>query len=177
MANSTPHGAGSTADQVLAGIDLSRKHILITGCSGGIGFETMSALAANGARIIGLARSLAIAKMRLRQGWSIRNACRLRSSRSRFGFRGGEDDTCSASSTRCNHHQCRHCQPTDTASAVWHRVAVPRQPYQSLLLGESAGGHSTRWQRTHRYREQRRKHQSGAGRRHHVRQSGRSSIL
>ena len=62
MANSIRHGAGTTADQVLAGIDLSRKCILITGCSGGIGFETMSALAANGARVIGLARSLAIAK-------------------------------------------------------------------------------------------------------------------
>ena len=62
MANSILHGAGTTADQVLAGIDLSRKCIVITGCSGGIGFETMSALAANGARVIGLARSLAIAK-------------------------------------------------------------------------------------------------------------------
>ena len=62
MANSIPHGAGSTADQVLAGIDLSRKCILITGCNSGIGFETMRALAANGARLIGLARSLAIAK-------------------------------------------------------------------------------------------------------------------
>jgi WW domain-containing oxidoreductase len=62
LANSIPHGAGSTANQVLAGIDLSRKHVLITGCSGGIGFETMSALAANGAHVIGLARSLAIAK-------------------------------------------------------------------------------------------------------------------
>ncbi len=62
LANSIPYSARSTADQVLAGIDLSRKCILITGCNGGIGFETMSALAANGARVIGLARSLAIAK-------------------------------------------------------------------------------------------------------------------
>jgi NAD(P)-dependent dehydrogenase (short-subunit alcohol dehydrogenase family) len=62
LANSIPHGAGSTANQVLAGIDLSRRHIVITGCNGGIGFETMSALAANGAHVIGLARSFAIAK-------------------------------------------------------------------------------------------------------------------
>jgi WW domain-containing oxidoreductase len=62
LVNAIPHGAGSTANQVLAGIDLSRKHILITGCNGGIGFETMNALAANGARVIGLARSLAIAQ-------------------------------------------------------------------------------------------------------------------
>jgi WW domain-containing oxidoreductase len=62
LANSFPYNARSTANQVLAGIDLSRKHILITGCNGGIGLETMSALAANGAHVIGLARSLAIAK-------------------------------------------------------------------------------------------------------------------
>jgi WW domain-containing oxidoreductase len=52
----------STADNVLAGVDLSRKHFVVTGCSSGIGFETMSSLAANGARVIGLARSLAAAK-------------------------------------------------------------------------------------------------------------------
>jgi WW domain-containing oxidoreductase len=56
------HGARSTADQVLAGIDLTRKHFLITGCNSGIGFETMNALAANGAHVIGLARSFASAK-------------------------------------------------------------------------------------------------------------------
>jgi WW domain-containing oxidoreductase len=62
MANSIPHGARSTAAQVLAGVDLTRKCILVTGCSTGIGFETMNALAANGAHVIGLARSLASAK-------------------------------------------------------------------------------------------------------------------
>jgi NAD(P)-dependent dehydrogenase (short-subunit alcohol dehydrogenase family) len=62
VANSIPHGARSTANQVLAGIDLKGKHILVTGCSSGIGFETMIAFAANGAHIIGLARSLASAK-------------------------------------------------------------------------------------------------------------------
>jgi NAD(P)-dependent dehydrogenase (short-subunit alcohol dehydrogenase family) len=51
------HGARSTADQVLAGIDLTRKRILVTGCNSGIGFETMKALAANGAHVIGLART------------------------------------------------------------------------------------------------------------------------
>lgn len=50
-------GARSTADDVLAGIDLRNKIILVTGCNGGIGFETMRALAANGAHVIGLART------------------------------------------------------------------------------------------------------------------------
>src|SRR3982074_2399909 len=62
MASSNPFGARSTADKVLAGIDLTGKHFVVTGCSSGIGFETMSALAANGAQVIGLARSIAAAK-------------------------------------------------------------------------------------------------------------------
>ena len=53
-----PFGARSTADQVLAGIDLTGKHIVLTGCNSGIGFETMNALCANGAHVIGLARTL-----------------------------------------------------------------------------------------------------------------------
>src|SRR6202171_6258162 len=63
MANSTPFGARSTADKVLAGIDLTGKRIVVTGCNSGIGFETMSALSANGAHVIGLARSLRDAKI------------------------------------------------------------------------------------------------------------------
>ena len=51
------YAARSTADQVLAGIDLTRKRIVVTGCSSGIGFETMKALVANGAHVIGLART------------------------------------------------------------------------------------------------------------------------
>jgi WW domain-containing oxidoreductase len=58
MVKSTPFGARSTADKVLAGIDLTGKHIVVTGCNSGIGFETMNALCANGAQVIGLARSL-----------------------------------------------------------------------------------------------------------------------
>jgi WW domain-containing oxidoreductase len=58
MVNSTPFGARSTADKVLAGIDLTGRHIVVTGCNSGIGFQTMSALSANGAQVIGLARSL-----------------------------------------------------------------------------------------------------------------------
>jgi len=62
MASSIPHGARSTANQVLAGVDLSRKWIVVTGCNEEIGFETMNALAANGAHVFGLANSLTSAK-------------------------------------------------------------------------------------------------------------------
>src|ERR1700693_1647515 len=58
MARSIPFGARSTADQVLAGVDLTRKRIVVTGCESGIGLETMKALAANGAHVIGLARTI-----------------------------------------------------------------------------------------------------------------------
>src|ERR1700686_235489 len=58
MSQSIPFGARSTADQVLAGVDLTRKRMLVTGCESGIGLETMKALAANGAHVIGLARTI-----------------------------------------------------------------------------------------------------------------------
>jgi WW domain-containing oxidoreductase len=58
MAQAIPFGSRSTADQVLAGLDLRRKRIVVTECNSGIGFATMEALSANGARIIGLARRL-----------------------------------------------------------------------------------------------------------------------
>jgi WW domain-containing oxidoreductase len=63
MTNSISFGARSTADQVLAGIDLTGKRMVVTGCGSGIGFATMNALAANGAHVIGLARSFADAKL------------------------------------------------------------------------------------------------------------------
>jgi WW domain-containing oxidoreductase len=62
MASPIPHGARSTANQVLAGVDLNRRWILVTGCDEEIGFETMNALAANGAHVFGLASSLDSAK-------------------------------------------------------------------------------------------------------------------
>lgn len=63
MTKSIPFGARSTADKVLAGIDLTGKRFVVTGCSSGIGFETMSALSANGAHVIGLAKSLTDAEI------------------------------------------------------------------------------------------------------------------
>lgn len=63
MTKSIPFGSRSTADKVLAGIDLTGKRFVVTGCSSGIGFATMSALSANGAHVIGLARSLRDAKI------------------------------------------------------------------------------------------------------------------
>src|ERR1700736_914521 len=57
MVHSNPFNARSTADHVLAGGDLTGRRFVVTGCSSGIGFETMRALPANGAHVVGLARS------------------------------------------------------------------------------------------------------------------------
>jgi NAD(P)-dependent dehydrogenase (short-subunit alcohol dehydrogenase family) len=57
-----PFGAESTADDVLEGIDLGGKRVLITGVSAGLGVETARAAASHGARVIGTARDLAKAR-------------------------------------------------------------------------------------------------------------------
>src|SRR3984885_8952443 len=58
MAISNQFGRRSTADHVLAGIDLTGRHIIVTGCNSGLGRETMNAFAANGASVIGMARTI-----------------------------------------------------------------------------------------------------------------------
>lgn len=50
-------GSRTTVDQVLDGLDLSGRTVLVTGCASGIGQESMRALAARGARVVGTARS------------------------------------------------------------------------------------------------------------------------
>jgi len=51
-------GATSTTEDVLEGIDLRGKRILVTGVSAGLGVETARSLAAHGANVIGAARDL-----------------------------------------------------------------------------------------------------------------------
>ena len=47
----------TTAEEVTAGLDLSGKTALVTGCNSGIGYETMRVLALRGAHVIGAART------------------------------------------------------------------------------------------------------------------------
>ena len=50
--------ARSTAEEVTADIDLAGRLAVVTGCTSGIGFETMRVLAMRGAYVVGTSRSL-----------------------------------------------------------------------------------------------------------------------
>ena len=58
-------GFESTTDEVLEGVELSGKRVLVTGVSAGLGVETCRALVAHGAEVVGTARDLAKAKSAL----------------------------------------------------------------------------------------------------------------
>jgi len=55
-------GATSTTDDVLSGVNLKGKRILVTGVSAGIGVETARSLVAHAAEVVGAARDLNKAK-------------------------------------------------------------------------------------------------------------------
>ena len=67
---SGPFGATSTTDEVLDGVDLAGKRILVTGVSAGLGVETARALAAHGAGVVGAARDQAKAGKATEAVWS-----------------------------------------------------------------------------------------------------------
>ena len=51
-------GPGSTAEDVTEDINLDGRLAVVTGCTSGIGFETMRVLALRGAYVVGTSRSL-----------------------------------------------------------------------------------------------------------------------
>lgn len=72
-------GYGSTAEQVTEDLDLTGRTAVVTGCNSGIGMETCRVLALRGAKVVGLARTLAKAEAALRpmRGSTLGMACEL----------------------------------------------------------------------------------------------------
>src|ERR1700724_394266 len=62
-------GFESTADEVLEGVDLSGKRVLVTGVSAGLGVETARSIVAHGATVVGTARDLNKARSALAQAF------------------------------------------------------------------------------------------------------------
>jgi NAD(P)-dependent dehydrogenase (short-subunit alcohol dehydrogenase family) len=60
-------GATSTTEEVLSGVNLHGKRILVTGVSAGLGVETARSLAAHGAEVVGAARDLTKAEAATQQ--------------------------------------------------------------------------------------------------------------
>ncbi|HYK63525.1 MAG TPA: SDR family NAD(P)-dependent oxidoreductase [Patescibacteria group bacterium] len=59
-------GAESTTDEVLEGVNLAGKRVLVTGVSAGLGVETVRSLVAHGAEVVGTARDLDKARVALK---------------------------------------------------------------------------------------------------------------
>jgi WW domain-containing oxidoreductase len=73
-------GYGSTAEEVTAGLRLDGKTVLVTGCTSGLGLETLRVLALRGARVLGTARTLEGARAaceRAGAGAAVPFACEL----------------------------------------------------------------------------------------------------
>ena len=60
-------GAESTADEVLEGVNLSGKRVLVTGVSAGLGVETARSVVAHGGTVVGTVRDLSKARNALAQ--------------------------------------------------------------------------------------------------------------
>ena len=63
----TPFGAASTADEVIAGVDLTGRRAVVTGGAAGLGYETARALASAGADVTIAARRLEAAETAARE--------------------------------------------------------------------------------------------------------------
>ncbi|GAB3922640.1 oxidoreductase [Microlunatus endophyticus] len=63
----TPYGATTTADEVIAGIDLTGRRAIVTGSTSGIGLETARALASAGAEVTLAVRNVGVGRGVARQ--------------------------------------------------------------------------------------------------------------
>jgi NAD(P)-dependent dehydrogenase (short-subunit alcohol dehydrogenase family) len=112
-------GATSTTDDVLSGINLRAKRILVTGVSAGIGVETARSLAAHGANVIGTARDLA-------KGEAVTAQIRKAAAANGGSFELVELDLASLGSVRkCADQLLREGEPFDVIIANAGVMATP----------------------------------------------------
>ena len=135
-------GAASTTDDVLEGVDLSGKRILVTGVSAGLGVETARTLAAHGALVVGAARDLSKAKAATEQvragaakGGGLetrRTRSRLARQRARLRRRSGRR----RQAFRCRHRQRRRHGDAEGADGRRLRDPVRHQPPRPFRAGQ-----------------------------------------
>jgi NAD(P)-dependent dehydrogenase (short-subunit alcohol dehydrogenase family) len=128
-------GSTSTTEDVLAGIDLQGKRILVTGVSAGLGVETARSLAAHGTQVVGAARDLKKAEAA--------TALVRRESAARGGsFEIVELDLASLKSVRdCADHLVERGEPIDVVIANAGVMATP--------FGRTADGFETQFGTNH----------------------------
>src|ERR1700684_1422158 len=128
-------GATSTTDEVLSGVNLHGKRILVTGVSAGIGVETARALAAHGAQVVGAARDLTKAKTATEQ-------VRKDAIANRGSFELVELDLASLKSVRaCADELLAKAKPFDVVIANAGVMATP--------FGRTADGFETQFGTNH----------------------------
>ena len=131
----TSFGATSTTDDVLSGVNLKGKRILVTGVSAGLGVETARSLAAHGAHVVGAARDLAKAKAATAQ-------VRKDAASNAGGFELVELDLASLKSVRaCADQLLEKGEPLDVVIANAGVMATP--------LGKTADGFETQFGTNH----------------------------
>jgi NAD(P)-dependent dehydrogenase (short-subunit alcohol dehydrogenase family) len=128
-------GATSTTEEVLSGVHLRGKRILVTGVSAGLGVETARSLAAHGAHVVGAARDLGKAEQATIQ-------VRKDAAAHGGGFEVVALDLASLSSVRdCADKLLRKGEPFDVVIANAGVMAAP--------FGHTADGFETQFGTNH----------------------------
>jgi NAD(P)-dependent dehydrogenase (short-subunit alcohol dehydrogenase family) len=128
-------GATSTTEDVLSGVNLHGKRILVTGVSAGLGIETARSLAAHGAHVVGAARDLTKAEAATAE---VRNAAAANGG----GFELIELDLASFKSVRaCADELLAKKEPLDVVIANAGVMATP--------FGKTVDGFETQFGTNH----------------------------
>jgi NAD(P)-dependent dehydrogenase (short-subunit alcohol dehydrogenase family) len=128
-------GATSTTEDVLSGVNLHGKRILVTGVSAGLGIETARSLAAHGAHVVGAARDLTKAEAATAE---VRNAAAANGG----GFELIELDLASFKSVRaCADKLLAKKEPLDVVIANAGVMATP--------FGKTVDGFETQFGTNH----------------------------